>query len=161
MLCSICNHPRRAEIERECLVKDFGDEHKSLAEIAKEYEVDLRDLQVHVLTHVPLIDEAETEASIAVNIHRREADILRQVMEDSYVAFKNLSQKINSIVSAHTTENPTFGTLQKPVIDLYLGTGQSIRDTATKLMLMDQAINGEKDAGLQQVASLIEAIHGS
>lgn len=165
MVCSICNHPRRAEIEQACLLKDFGGESRSLSDIANEFKVNLRDLQVHVLTHIPLAEsnakDVEENESIASNIHKREADILRQVMEDSYVTFKNLSSKINTIVSAHTIDSPTMGQLTKPVTDLYLGTSQSIRDTAEKLIRMDQAINGEKDQGLQQVAALVNAIRGS
>ena len=91
----------------------------------------------------------------------READILRQVMEDSYVTFKNISSKINSIVAMHTIDAPTLAQITKPVTDLYLGTSQSIRDTAEKLLKMNVVINGESDPGLQQVAALVTAIRGS
>ena len=50
MTCSICNHPKRAEIEKACLLRNFGDTEVSLKDIAKEFDVDLKDLQVHVLT---------------------------------------------------------------------------------------------------------------
>lgn len=165
MTCSICNHDRRAEIEKACLLRDFGDCEVTLRDIADEFKVDLKDLQVHVLMHIPLAEgnaeTIESTASIASKIKMREADILRQVMEDSYVTFKNISGKINSIVSQHTADAPTLGQISKPLTDLYLGTSQSIRDTAEKLVKLDQAVNGEKDSGLQSVAALVNAIRGS
>lgn len=165
MTCSICNHPKRAEIEKACLLRNFGDAEVTLRDIAKEYDVDLKDLQVHVLMHIPL-DAVNSEAvnsteSIAGKIKMREADILRSMMEDSYATFKNMGDKINQIVSAHTLDNPTLAQIPKSVADLYLGTSQAIRDTAEKLMKMNLLINGENDKGLAQVAALVQAIHGS
>ena len=165
MHCVICNHPNRAAIERECLVRSFGDTEVTLADIAKKYDVDLKDLQVHVLMHIPL-EEGNAEAvnstqSIAGKIKMREADILRNVMEEQYVTFRNLGSKINAIVSQHTVETPTLGQISKAVTELYLGTSQSIRDTAEKLIRMDLAINGEKDEGMQQLANLVSVIRGN
>lgn len=165
MTCSICNHPKRAEIEKACLLRNFGDTEVTLKDIAKEFGVDHRDLQVHVLMHQALGEENESDAekvtSIAGKIKMREADILQQVMEESLTTFKNLSAKINRIVSVHTIENPTMQQITKSMTDLYLGTSQSIRDTADKLCKMNLMLNGEDDKGLQQVAALVEAIHGS
>lgn len=165
MTCSICNHPKRAEIEKACLLRNFGDTEVTLKDIAKEFGVDHRDLQVHVLMHQALEDQNESEAekvtSIADKIKMREADILHQVMEESLTTFKNLSAKINRIVSVHTIENPTMQQITKSMTDLYLGTSQSIRDTADKLCKMNLMLNGEDDKGLQQVAALVDAIHGS
>lgn len=165
MTCSICNHPKRAEIEKACLLRNFGDTEVTLKDIAKEFGVDHRDLQVHVLMHQALGEENESDAekvtSIADKIKMREADILQQVMEESLTTFKNLSAKINRIVSVHTIENPTMQQITKSMTDLYLGTSQSIRDTADKLCKMNLMLNGEDDKGLQQIATLVEAIHGS
>jgi hypothetical protein len=165
MTCSICNHPKRAEIEKACLLRNFGDTEVTLKDIAKEFGVDHRDLQVHVLMHQALEDQNESDAekvtSIADKIKMREAEILHQVMEESFTTFKNLSAKINRIVSVHTIENPTMQQITKSMTDLYLGTSQSIRDTADKLCKMNLMLNGEDDKGLQQVAALVEAIHGS
>ena len=165
MTCSICNHPKRAEIEKACLLRDFGDTEVTLRDIANEYDVDLKDLQVHVLMHMPLeesnVESIEKCDSIVNQIKMREAEILRNVMEDSYVTFKNIGSKINTIVSQHTTDNPTLVQITKPLADLYLGTSQSIRDTADKLMKMNLLINGENDKGLGQIAELVTAIRGS
>lgn len=165
MTCSICNHPKRAEIEKACLLRNFGDTEVSLKDIAKEFDVDLKDLQVHVLTHIPLDSEAcstlDKTESLAGKIKMREADILRNVMEESYLTFRNLGAKINYIVASHTTEDPTLVQITKPVTELYLGTSQSIRDTADKLIKLNLAVNGEDNKGLSAIASLVEAIHGS
>ena len=165
MTCSICNHPKRAEIERACLLRNFGDTEVTLKDIAKEFDVDLKDLQVHVLMHIPLEDvnteNMEKVGSIAGKIKNREAEILHNLMETEFVTFKNISGKINQIVSQHTVDAPTMTQITKAVADLYLGTSQSIRDTAEKLMKMDLMMNGDADKGLSQIASLVTAIHGS
>lgn len=165
MTCSVCNHPKRAEIERACLLRNFGDTDVKLKDIAQEYGLDLKDLQVHVLMHIPL-EEGNTEAlneteSLAGKIKMREADILRGLMENEFITFKNLSGKINQIVSQHSVDSPTMTQITKAVADLYLGTSQSIRDTAEKLMKMNLMLNGDADKGLSQIASLVTAIHGS
>lgn len=165
MSCSICTHPEREKIEQACLLRNFGDTEVTLQDIATEFNVPLRDLQVHVLMHLPLekgnVEAAEATESIAGKLKLREAEILRQVMEDSYVTFKNLGAKINAIVSSHNADAPTLQQITKSATDLYLGTSQSIRDTAEKLMKMDLMINGEKDSGMSQVAALVTAIRGS
>lgn len=165
MTCSICNHPNRAEIEKACLLRNFGDCEVTLRDIAKEFDLDIKDLQVHVLMHIPLEtptnESMETTQSIAGKIKMREADILRNVMEESYITFKNIGSKINTIVAQHTSDAPTLVQITKPLADLYLGTSQSIRDTAEKLMKMDLMVNGEKNGALDSVAALVTAIHGS
>lgn len=165
MHCEICNHAKRAEIEKACLLRTFGDNQISIADIAKEYGVDAKELQVHALMHIPLEEGNEETVqatqSIAGKIKMREADILRQVMEEQFVTFRSLGAKINSIVAHHTTEEPTLGQISKSVTDLYLGTSQSIRDTAEKLIRMDLAVNGEKDEGMQQLANLVNVIRGN
>lgn len=164
MTCSICNHPNRDKIEQACLLRSFGDTEVTLRDIAKEFDVDLKDLQVHVLMHIPLEESNSASLnateSIASKIKVREAEILRNVMEESYVTFKNIGTKINTIVSQHTCDSPTLPQITKPLADLYLGTSQSIRDTADKLMKMDVMVNGEKDKGLSSIAALVEVIHG-
>ena len=165
MTCSICNHPKRAEIERACLLRNFGSTDVTLADIAIEYKLDLKELQVHVLTHIPLEeanrDNKEQSISIASEIKRREADILRQVMEDHYITFKNIGDKINNIVAVHTIDAPAMQQITKPLADLYLGTSQAIRDTSDKLLKMNIAVNGAKDEGVQSLVNLVAAIKES
>jgi hypothetical protein len=181
--CPICTHRKRAEIERDCLLLNYGDDPacKSLKDIAEQYHVQYKDLQVHVLMHIPLeesmsdvmqetipsttgdssSDVSKEPTSIAGQIRLREAAILRQTMEESYVTFKNLSGKINQIVSRHTDDSPTLQQITKPLTDLYLGTSQSIRATADTLMKMNLCVNGEKDEGLASITKLVTAIHSS
>lgn len=164
MTCKICNHKKRAEIERACLLRNYGDTEVTLRDIAREYGVDLKELQVHVLMHIPLEESARAKkddtVSIASEIKRREADILRSMMEDTYVTFKNANDKISAIIGRHTSESPTLNQLTKPLVDLYLGASQSIRDTADSLIKMNNTVNGEKDEGLQALAALGKAIRG-
>lgn len=164
MTCKICAHKKRDEIEKAVLLRNYGDTNVTLRDIALEYKVDTKDLQVHTLMHMPLQENAletvEKNESLVGAIKRREADILKQVMEESYITFKNVGDKINAITSQHTTNNPTLIQLTKPVVELYLGASQSIRDTADKLMKMNLMVNGEKDEGLASLANLVKVIRG-
>lgn len=188
--CPICMHKKRAQIERDCLLLNYGDDPSchSLQDIANTYNVKYKDLQVHVLMHIPLEESMQdimqevtpsggsgtndvtvdgntatsTEpTSIAGQIRLREAHILKQVMEDSYATFKNLSMKLNNIISRHTPDDPTLQQITKPVTELYLGASQSIRATADTLIKMNLCINGEKDEGLASITKLVAAIHRS
>ena len=183
--CPICMHKKRAQIERDCLLLNYGDDPSchSLQDIANTYNVKYKDLQVHVLMHIPLeesmqdimqevapdVNTADATSSntpaeptsIAGQIRLREAHILKQVMEDSYATFKNLSMKLNNIISRHTPDDPTLQQITKPVTELYLGASQSIRATADTLIKMNLCINGEKDEGLASITKLVAAIHRS
>lgn len=182
--CPICMHKKRAQIERDCLLLNYGDDPSchSLQDIANTYNVKYKDLQVHVLMHIPLEESMQDimqevapvantadgntttsnePTSIAGQIRLREAHILKQVMEDSYATFKNLSMKLNNIISRHTPDNPTLQQITKPVTELYLGASQSIRATADTLIKMNLCINGEKDEGLASITKLVAAIHRS
>lgn len=173
--CPICTHKKRAQIERDCLLLNYGDDPscRTLQDIAETYKVKYKDLQVHVLMHIPLeesmqdimeevpAEESKEPTSIAGQIRLREAFILKQVMEDSYATFKNLSNKLNSTISKHTADEPTLQQITKPITDLYLGTSQTIRATADTLIKMNLCVNGEKDEGLASITKLVTAIHGS
>lgn len=165
MTCSICNHPKREEIERACLLRNYGDTEVTLRDIAKEYDVDLKDLQVHALMHIPLeganASAVDSTESIAGKIKMREADLVRQTMESAYVTFKNIGDKINAIAAQHTTDAPTLTQITKPIADLYLGTSREIRECADTLMKMNLALNGEENAGLNAIVGLVNAIRNS
>ena len=59
-LCTICNHPDRAEIENAILSMTDGVK-TSIEVIAGQYDVSLADLKMHALVHTPLVDAADIE----------------------------------------------------------------------------------------------------
>lgn len=157
MECVICNHPKRNEIEQELLTRNFGDADTTFKTIADKYNVPVKDLQIHALYHVTI----EADNSITEQIHLREADVIRDTMNENFATLKNLSAKINQVVSQHTTKDPTLGMLSKSVVDLYLGCSQAINEAANTLVKLNLAVNGEKDNGLDGLKALVNVINAS
>lgn len=157
MECVICNHPKRKEIEQELLIRNFGDSDVTFKTIADTYNVPVKDLQIHALYHVAI----EADNSITEQIHLREADVIRDSMNENFATLKNLSAKINQIVSEHTTKEPTLNMLSKSVVDLYLGCSQAINEAANTLVKLNLAVNGEKDNGLDGLKALVNVINAS
>lgn len=157
MECVICNHPKRKEIEQELLIRNFGDSDVTFKTIADTYNVPVKDLQIHALYHVAI----EADNSIAEQIHLREADVIRDSMNENFATLKNLSTKINQIVSEHTSKEPTLNMLSKSVVDLYLGCSQAINEAANTLVKLNLAVNGEKDNGLDGLKALVNVINAS
>lgn len=157
MECVICNHPKRKEIEQELLIRNFGDSDVTFKTIADTYNVPVKDLQIHALYHVAI----EADNSITEQIHLREADVIRDAMNENFATLKNLSTKINQIVSEHTSKEPTLNMLSKSVVDLYLGCSQAINEAANTLVKLNLAVNGEKDNGLDGLKALVNVINAS
>lgn len=157
MECVICNHPKRKEIEQELLIRNFGDSDVTFKTIADTYNVPVKDLQIHALYHVAI----EADNSITEQIHLREADVIRDSMNENFATLKNLSTKINQIVSEHTSKEPTLNMLSKSVVDLYLGCSQAINEAANTLVKLNLAVNGEKDNGLDGLKALVNVINAS
>lgn len=157
MECVICNHPKRKEIEQDLLIRNFGDSDVTFKTIADTYNVPVKDLQIHALYHVAI----EADNSITEQIHLREADVIRDSMNENFATLKNLSTKINQIVSEHTTKEPTLNMLSKSVVDLYLGCSQAINEAANTLVKLNLAVNGEKDNGLDGLKALVNVINAS
>lgn len=169
--CPICNHKKRDKIEQEVNAMQFssGDDTNTLHKIAEKYKVKYNDLLIHTVMHISTADDCNIistkenaedtkHTSLASSIKRKEADILQSVLEDQTATFKNLSLKINSIVSNHTEEKPTLQQLSKSVVDLYLGTGQAIRSTVDTITKMNLVVNGEKNDGLSSLAGLVQVL---
>lgn len=157
MECVICNHPKRKEIEQDLLIRNFGDSDVTFKTIADTYNVPVKDLQIHALYHVAI----EADNSITEQIHLREADVIRDAMNENFATLKNLSTKINQIVSEHTSKEPTLNMLSKSVVDLYLGCSQAINEAANTLVKLNLAVNGEKDNGLDGLKALVNVINAS
>lgn len=155
MSCVICEHINRKEIEQDLLLRNFGDAEVTFKTIADTYNVPVKDLRVHALLHMSI----DADESIVEKIKFREAGLLRDAMTENFALLKNLGGKINVIVSSHEVDNPTFGQINKAIVDLYLGCNQAIREAADSLVKMNQAINGEQNKGLEAFGSLIRAIN--
>ena len=189
-LCTICNHPDRAEIENAILSMTDGVK-TSIEVIAEQYDVSLSDLKMHALFHTPLVDAADleelrdadmtagdtvlTEAerpaprdSLTRRMKLREADLLAAVGHEYLVTMKTMGRRINKLaqvseidIEDNDRQLKLAKLLTKPMVDLYVGLGGEIRQTVKTMAELDRLLNGPEDSATSGLMALAKAIQGS
>ena len=173
-LCTICNHPDRAEIENAILSMTDGSK-TSIEVIAEQYDVSLADLKMHALFHTPLVGAADleelrdaetlgdTEQTVAVRatprdsltrrMKLREADLLAAVGNEYLVTMKTMGRRINKLaqvseidIEDNDRQLKLAKLLTKPMVDLYVGLGGEIRQTVKTMAELDRLLNGPEDS---------------
>lgn len=158
MTCTICNHPKRTEIENALLCRQWGAEGFTLESISDEFSVPIRELQVHALMHLPVQTVQGDTSSLAQKINMSEAEMLRQTASNYYGTLQNIGLKINKLLAG---DDADMRCINKALVDLYLGAGAEIRNATDCLVKMNQAINGEDNSGLSALAALVQTIRGA
>ena len=188
-LCTICNHPDRAEIENAILSMTDGVK-TSIEVIAEQYDVSLADLKMHALFHTPLVGAADleelrdaetlgdTEQTVAVGatprdsltrrMKLREADLLAAVGNEYLVTMKTMGRRINKLaqvseidIEDNDRQLKLAKLLTKPMVDLYVGLGGEIRQTVKTMAELDRLLNGPEDSATSGLMALAKAIQGS
>lgn len=188
-MCTICNHPDRAEIENAILSMTDGLK-TSIEVIAEQYDVSLADLKMHALFHTPLVDAADieelrdaetlgdTEQTVAVRaaprdsltrrMKLREADLLAAVGNEYLVTMKTMGRRINKLaqvseidIEDNDRQLKLAKLLTKPMVDLYVGLGGEIRQTVKTMAELDRLLNGPEDSATSGLVALAKAIQGS
>ena len=188
-LCTICNHPDRAEIENAILSMTDGSK-TSIEVIAEQYDVSLADLKMHALFHTPLVGAADleelrdaetlgdTEQTVAVRatprdsltrrMKLREADLLAAVGNEYLVTMKTMGRRINKLaqvseidIEDNDRQLKLAKLLTKPMVDLYVGLGGEIRQTVKTMAELDRLRNGPEDSATSGLVALAKAIQGS
>lgn len=188
-LCTICNHPDRAEIENAILSMTDGSK-TSIEVIAEQYDVSLADLKMHALFHTPLVGAADleelrdaetlgdTEQTVAVRatprdsltrrMKLREADLLAAVGNEYLVTMKTMGRRINKLaqvseidIEDNDRQLKLAKLLTKPMVDLYVGLGGEIRQTVKTMAELDRLLNGPEDSAASGLVALAKAIQGS
>lgn len=188
-LCTICNHPDRAEIENAILSMTDGSK-TSIEVIAEQYDVSLADLKMHALFHTPLVGAADleelrdaetlgdTEQTVAVRatprdsltrrMKLREADLLAAVGNEYLVTMKTMGRRINKLaqvseidIEDNDRQLKLAKLLTKPMVDLYVGLGGEIRQTVKTMAELDRLLNGPEDSTTSGLVALAKAIQGS
>ena len=188
-LCTICNHPDRAEIENAIL--SMTDRSKTSIEvIAEQYDVSLADLKMHALFHTPLVGAADLEElrdaetlgdteqtevvratprdSLTRRMKLREADLLAAVGNEYLVTMKTMGRRINKLaqvseidIEDNDRQLKLAKLLTKPMVDLYVGLGGEIRQTVKTMAELDRLLNGPEDSATSGLMALAKAIQGS
>ena len=185
-MCTICNHPDRAEIENAILSMTDGSK-SSIEAIAEQYDVSLSDLKMHALFHTPLVgaadleelrdagDTEQTEAarptprdSLTRRMKLREADLLAAVGNEYLVTMKTMGRRINKLaqvseidIEDNDRQLKLAKLLTKPMVDLYVGLGGEIRQTVKTMAELDRLLNGPEDSATSGLVALAKAIQGS
>ena len=188
-LCTMCNHPDRAEIENAILSMTDGSK-TSIEVIAEQYDVSLADLKMHALFHTPLVGAADleelrdaatlgdTEQTVAVGatprdsltrrMKLREADLLAAVGNEYLVTMKTMGRRINKLaqvseidIEDNDRQLKLAKLLTKPMVDLYVGLGGEIRQTVKTMAELDRLLNGPEDSATSGLMALAKAIQGS
>lgn len=161
MACVICDHPQRAEIEKCLLASDYGNSNMTIADIAHKYKVGVTDLQVHAFMHTSMVqlESNEVGESIAGAVKKREANLLSAMADEYYATLKATGKQIRTIMNDEASGGAR--TVTKPLVELYIGVGNNLRQTMESLVTMNQKINGEQDSGMQALAAVVSAIRGS
>ena len=167
MVCTICTHPQRAQIENALLEMAPESVSVNLLSISKAYKVSPAQLKVHALMHTPLgINESafddsnsgKATDSLTRRIKLREADMLLSVANEYMVTLKLLGRKISAFA---TQDDVMFSKLlSKPMAELYIGVGGEIRNTIKTMAELDSLLNGPPDGGSAGLKALSEAIKG-
>lgn len=169
MACEICNHPNRRAIEDYILVVDTPGVAITLSETAKRFEVPLVDLQVHALMHTPLarLEDESLAPTIASQMKRGEANLLYAVAEEYHQTLRQTGREIrrrlgpmfpSEAPAALEFEAPPR--LTKELVDLYIGTGNNLRQTVGTIVEMNQKLNDESDPALVALHGIIQAVRG-
>lgn len=165
MACNICKHPHRAEIEEYLSVVDTPGVTITLKEIAEKFGVVVTDLQVHALMHTPLATisqaaENEIIPSIAADMKKAEAGILRAMADEYFCTLRMTGKEIRSRMVPVIMENGTAAmrNIPKEIVDLYIGTGNNLRQTVATIVEMNQKINGESDPALESLKGLVREV---
>ena len=188
-LCTICNHPDRAEIENAILSMTDGSK-TSIEVIAEQYDVSLADLKMHALFHTPLVDAADIEElrdaetlggteqtevvratprdSLTRRMKLREADLLAAVGNEYLVTMKTMGRRINKLaqvseidIEDNDRQLKLAKLLTKPMVDLYVGLGGEIRQTVKTMAELDRLLNGPEDSATSGLVALAKVIQGS
>lgn len=159
MNCKICGHPRRAEIDQAVLDMTPGDYDIQLEQIAKQFDVPLPDLKIHVMSCKP-IDKPDSKDSLAKKLKLQETDTLEDVINEYYETLTLIGSRIRRM-ALESEDNSFARVITKPVVDLYLGAGSEIRRTAEALSDISAEVNGPKSDSVSGLDALANAIRRS
>lgn len=123
MRCPICESNFRHQIEVDLLSGE------SIETVAQKYEkFSLDDVKLHAVAHMS-IDSSDKE-SIATKLAVREAEVLTRVHSEYMATLSRLGATINSQLDMVDDGTVTLSqALPKSSVELYLGTGNQIRET--------------------------------
>lgn len=147
MRCPICESSFRHQIEVDLL------NGESIEDVAKKYEkYPLDAVKLHAVSHMSLYDEDGD--SIATKLAVKEAEVLSRVHSEYMATLARLGETITSQLDLVSDGSLTLSqAIPKSTVDLYLGTGNQIRETIK--LLSDTYADMNADSGASENKSSI------
>lgn len=162
MTCKICEHPRVQEINEAILNMNVRED--SLELIAESFGVDAVDLARHAIMDISATPPVE---SLARQLKLKEADTLAALQTEYMQTVTKTGEFIRGIIadcdcaSEAAEKIATVKLITKPMVDLYVGTGSEVRNTARTLADLKQILQGGEGGPLSGLAALAAAIQSS
>lgn len=158
MRCPICSSSNRHQIEVDLL---SGDSPEIV--MSRGYgKFSLDELRLHAVSHMDI--RASEGESIATKLAFKEAETLTRVHSEYMATLRRVGQVISDQLDLVSDGSVTIAqALSKSTVDLYLGTGNQIRETVkllTETYADMNADDGERD-NKSSINKLVMAIHNS
>lgn len=157
-ICPICESSHRHQIEVDLLNGDPLEE--IMSKCYGRFSMD--QLKIHAVSHLKM--EHENNESIATRLAVKEADALSQACAEYMATLKRVGVAIESQIASVESGEITVGqALSKSLVDLYLGTGNQIRENVKLLMDAERDMNAGEAEGsnVSSIRRLTEAIERS
>lgn len=162
MTCKICEHPRVQEINEAVL--NMNVRETSMEEIAEQFDVDAVELTRHAILDISATPPVE---SLARQLKLKEADTLAALQAEYMQTVTKTGEFIRGIFgnvdeASEPAEKVAVAKLiTKPIVELYVGTGSEVRNTARTLADLKQILQGGEGGPLSGLAALAAAIQSS
>ena len=159
--CPICESSHRHQIETALLNGDSLD--SVMNSFANSCKFSMDQLKVHAVSHLR-VPESSSNESIASRLALKEADTLAATCAEYMATLKRVGETIDSQISSVESGDLAIGqALTKSVVDLYLGTGNQIRETVKLLIEAERDLNDseESSGNVSSIRRLTEAIDRS
>ena len=158
--CPICNHPVRTAIEMAMLKCTPDNSDKVVERISRIYKVSKEDVHEHMLFHTFIGDDAE-EDSIVRKLKLREADILGAAVVEQMATMQAVGQRIRKAALSDSEDLRFEKTLTKPMVDLYNGPNDGMRQNIQALADINQLLNGPQASGISGLMALTQVLKDS
>lgn len=157
MKCPVCESKFRHQIEVDLLSGE------SIEDVAERYEkLSLDDVKLHAVSHMSITDKSEE--SIATRLAFKEADALTRVHSEYMATLSRLGKVIDSQLDLVDDGSLTLSqAISKSTVDLYLGTGNQIRETVKLLSETYADMNADNGASENKssISNLVLALNKS
>jgi hypothetical protein len=118
----------------------------------------MNDIKTHCMTHLRIGEIAEEESKALKKVKSKELLLLQQGAFSYFLTMKSIEKVIQTKI-----HEPNFNmrSIPKAVVDLYIGSGNSMRQMIDSLFADMNILTGEGNAGVNAIADLVMVLQKS